>query len=551
MLFQQHLAAVTAAICFFSHFALVFSVNVRQNGVKILIAGDSISHGAEGDYTWRYRLWQWLRANNVNFDFVGPWQGTFEPAEPTPPQPPLLQGEAQPTTPDHVKGGYALDVDPAFDKDHFCHSGRQVAQAKNEIVPHIATYQPDYVLIALGFNDLGWWINGPDGLLSDMKTLIDNVRGQKGNVKFAVANVPHRTRINGRQDLIDNTITYNSMLASAIPGWSTSNSPIQLVQFNENYKCGPDGCPAGFDGLHPNQLGEYEIAQAFSRVLNSNYEFGSSALDVPGNLPPPSCPMPTNVKATTSPYGVAVTWDHVYGARGYNIRSKRSSFGDWTETWYAISTNRYNQIWVLEGETWEYQVRTSCGDATKSDYSGISSAVVHQTVAPGPKNVVVNPTQDGFSARWDPPDGSYNIQLYEVFTYDIDGGCVFLLSRGIKGNSITVSGLQSGHRHIIAISTWTDLGPGFPTVPWSVKPGTETPATPRDMTVDTKDGATVILKFTGDGAPNYRAWTRNVNNASDYSKADLTVVSDPCIGITFLFPGAWNYEFCVTALNGN
>jgi hypothetical protein len=128
---------------------------------------------------------------------------------------------------------------------------------------------------------------------------------------------------------------------------------------------GPDSCPAAFDGLHPNKLGEYEIAQAFSRVLNRNYGFGSSALDVPANLSPPSCPVPTNVVATTSPYGVAVTWDHVYGARGYNIRSKRSSFGDWTETWYALTTNRYNQIWVLEGETWEYQVRTSCGDASK------------------------------------------------------------------------------------------------------------------------------------------------------------------------------------------
>jgi hypothetical protein len=189
--------------------------------------------------TWRYRLWQWLRTNNINFDFVGPWQGTFEPAEPTSPRPPLLQGEVQPRAPDHVKGGYALNVDSAFDKDHFCHSGRQVAEAKTEIVSHIATYQPDYVLVALGFNDLGWFINGPDGLLSDMKTLIDNVRGQKGNIKFAIANVPHRTRINGRQDLIDNTIKYNSMLASSIPGWSTADSPIHLVQFSENYKCKP------------------------------------------------------------------------------------------------------------------------------------------------------------------------------------------------------------------------------------------------------------------------------------------------------------------------
>lgn len=136
-----------------------------------------------------------------------------------------------------MKGGYALDADPAFDKDHFCHSGRQAAQVKNTIAAQIATYQPDYVLIELGFNDLGWFVNGPDGLLLDMKTLIDNARGAKSNIKFAVANVPDRTRIGGRQDLIDNTKIYNAKLASAIPSWSSSNSPIKLVLFNENYNC--------------------------------------------------------------------------------------------------------------------------------------------------------------------------------------------------------------------------------------------------------------------------------------------------------------------------
>jgi hypothetical protein len=31
----------------------------------------------------------------------------------------------------------------------------------------------------------------------------------------------------------------------------------------------------------------------------------------------------------------------------------------------------------------------------------------------------------------------------------------------------------------------------------------------------------------------------------------LHLAGDPCVGIAFLFPGAWNYEFCVTALNGS
>jgi hypothetical protein len=30
--------------------------------IKMMIAGDSISHGMEGDWTWRYRLWKWCKS---------------------------------------------------------------------------------------------------------------------------------------------------------------------------------------------------------------------------------------------------------------------------------------------------------------------------------------------------------------------------------------------------------------------------------------------------------------------------------------------------------
>lgn len=43
--------------------------------IKVMFVGDSITHGHEGDYTWRYRMWEWFRANNISFDFVGPYTG--------------------------------------------------------------------------------------------------------------------------------------------------------------------------------------------------------------------------------------------------------------------------------------------------------------------------------------------------------------------------------------------------------------------------------------------------------------------------------------------
>jgi hypothetical protein len=51
MLIQRFLVAVATTISLYSHLALGVSVNIRQNGAKIMLVGDSISHGAEGDCT--------------------------------------------------------------------------------------------------------------------------------------------------------------------------------------------------------------------------------------------------------------------------------------------------------------------------------------------------------------------------------------------------------------------------------------------------------------------------------------------------------------------
>lgn len=42
-----------------------------------------------------------------------------------------------------------------------------------------------------------------------------------------------------------------------------------------------ESCPAGFDGLHPNALGDYQIARAYTQVFHDRFGFGSGALEVP------------------------------------------------------------------------------------------------------------------------------------------------------------------------------------------------------------------------------------------------------------------------------
>lgn len=48
-------------------------------------------------------------------------------------------------------------IDPDFDRDHFAVWGRQYAQDVPLIEDQVATYQPDMLLVALGFNDMGWY----------------------------------------------------------------------------------------------------------------------------------------------------------------------------------------------------------------------------------------------------------------------------------------------------------------------------------------------------------------------------------------------------------
>jgi len=210
--------------------------------IKILVVGDSITHGYEGDYTWRYRLWQWLRASSspaTNVTFVGPYPGTFPPADvppPASPQPPTPPGFE--TT--RVWGGYALDVEPAFLEDsgrsHFSHWGRQAGQVRESVGEMVARYDADYVLVALGFNDLAW-IHTVDETLDSIGVIVAGAREARPDVRFAIANVPQRTPAGGREWLPDKTDEYNGLLEGLLGELGTEESPVWLVRLREEYQC--------------------------------------------------------------------------------------------------------------------------------------------------------------------------------------------------------------------------------------------------------------------------------------------------------------------------
>ncbi|CZR68450.1 uncharacterized protein PAC_18349 [Phialocephala subalpina] len=501
----------------------------------------------------RYRLWEWLNTQDVAVDFVGPFVGTRPPDTAQAPAPPALQGApAPPSSPPITTGGYAVGVDSNFDSDHFGAWGRQLAQDQDLIKEMVSTYDPDYLLVLLGFNDMGWFISDAEGKLYISRysflEAVSHLTSSQPTIKFALGNVPQRTAIGGREDLPIKTTQYNELLASAIPSWSSASSPIAPVLMQENYDCGINISTTCYDGLHPNVLGEYQIAQAFSSALVKYFQIGTSALVVPDTLPVRPLSIPTNFQAVASPDGITATWDAVYGAIGYDVQSALVGL-DWSIT--EKSANRYDTTWVLEGQKYQYRVRMSNGDAVKSDWSSIVSATADpQTPAP-PPNVLTEATASGVDVSWGAPSG--DVTLYAVFIYDKDTTGAIVEEIGIELTifSAHIDGLYPGHHYVVAVSAWNANGGGFPSVARGVTVGYGTPPIPTNLQITSVDATTIQMAWCGSpAAAGYRFWHRNINDATSVLFADNSSTSDTHYGVAYLIPGVWNYEFCISAYNG-
>ncbi|MFD7878536.1 fibronectin type III domain-containing protein [Streptomyces sp. NPDC059766] len=537
---------------------LVARLGELQRGVgnsvplRVMVVGDSMTQGYEGDWTWRYRLWKWFHDEHVAVDFVGPYKGTKAQAQPQPPARPPLQGEtpgASPDVPD-TSGGYAAGVDPAFDRDHFGVWGRQAMQDKKLIRGMVAQYHPDLILVGLGFNDMGWFVSGPQGTLDSMKTFVDEARAARPDVKFAVADVPQRSHIGGRDDLPVSTTDYDLMLRQAVQRWSTPVSPVEVVNWSGNYSCAPGACPAGYDGLHPNALGEFQIAHAFETTLHDRYGIGQTVPDVPRSVPERPLDVARNVRAVSSDLGVTVTWDRVHGARGYTVRSRLVGATAWNET--PVQANRYDTTWTQDGWEWEYSVRVDNAGDGVSAWSPVIRATAHPHTAAPPTHVLTHATLDGVDLSWEPATGPYSdsVDRYEIITWDRDTPGAFIQSTAVRGTSAHITGLTPGHHYLVAMDTWNAVGGGLPTGARPVTIGAGTPPVPTDLRIKSLDAVSVQLNWSGSPqAAGYRVWYRNRTENGPWS-SDEYISDTPDRGVTFLFPGNWNFEFAVTAVNG-
>lgn len=168
-------------------------------------------------------------------------------------------------------------------------------------------------------------------------------------------------------------------------------------------------------------------------------------------------------------------------------------------------------------------------------------------------DVVTHASATGLVVSWGPPTGNYSdsVFLHNIYYWDIETPCTFLLSGAFEGTSAHIDGLIPGRRYLIAVEAWNSAGAGYPTLAKSVIVGGGTPGAPQNLQIQAHDPTTVHMTWDAvPGAAGYNLYSRNINQAGSQFKSAGASDGTACVDVSFLFPGTWNFEWAISAYNG-
>lgn len=198
--------------------------------VRIMLAGDSITQGFDGDFTWRYRLFEEFQRQAVPVDFVGPRRYPY--------------------------GGHDLYLATGWDSDHDALGGSTLAGNVPTIGADVAAYQPDVLVAEYGTNDLVGAGATVDELIASWRAYVANAQAADPGVAIVLGEVA-TPKAKARA-------AANAALHALADELTTVTSPVVVADLDS-----PDWDPARDtrDLVHPNPTGETLIAQKMAEAL--------------------------------------------------------------------------------------------------------------------------------------------------------------------------------------------------------------------------------------------------------------------------------------------
>jgi lysophospholipase L1-like esterase len=312
------LVAATVAALVATALLPAVSSRAEEGPARVLIVGDSVTQGRNGDYSWRYFAWQQLQRGGGGVDFVGPHRGTH-------------------LDDDTWGGSYA---DPGFDQDHAARWGQALWQSLDfpddrspAIGDLVAAYDPDVIVEALGINDLAWAELSAAQMSNQVRRFVAQARAVKADVDVVLGGVP--------QEWIGDTAAYNDALPALAAELSTDASRVVAAAVPDFVE-GVDT----WDFAHPSRVGEERLGASYASAIAALVPSAAGPIaaptapaPVPSGAPLPAQPpgttapalpamnppgVPRRVRATRAPRRTVVTWRAGTSVEHYVVRCGRA-----------------------------------------------------------------------------------------------------------------------------------------------------------------------------------------------------------------------------------
>lgn len=232
-------------------FCLPVQLANADKTINILPLGDSITHAEINRASYRYFLWKKLIDSGVKFDFVGSMNTQLDT---------YSKGE----TPQPDYNGQS------FDKDHEGHFAWEVNHIWGGRNPNNNTgsgslgdwmqaYDFDIALVHLGTNDAFMGQNN-NQTANEIKAIIEKLREDNPNVVTLLAKVIPTAKGEREAAAVEQLAGLIPAVAQEI---NTEQSPVILVDMFEGF----DVNKLTYDGVHPNEQGEMEMAERWFNAI--------------------------------------------------------------------------------------------------------------------------------------------------------------------------------------------------------------------------------------------------------------------------------------------
>ncbi|WP_151480065.1 SGNH/GDSL hydrolase family protein [Streptomyces albicerus] len=218
--------------------------------LRFMPVGDSMTIGSAGEHTWRYRMWQHLRATYGGpFKIVGPRETLYDKATDT-------------------ADSYEY-ADPDFPRAHLAGWGEGWHHLTPLIADAVRESRADVLLVSLGLIDLGFYTNAPQ-TAENARTFIAAARSANPRVSMVLLPVIPNTRADTDAPFAAEVVLFNELLAKAVADLDEPVSPLLLASVPPSYDINHDT----YDGTHPNASGEHKLAAAFAEAMYQAWGVG-------------------------------------------------------------------------------------------------------------------------------------------------------------------------------------------------------------------------------------------------------------------------------------